>query len=236
MVNYLVKRLSRANQLKGRLYGYLVKKMYQEYKTASDANKVLFFKGEKMVGTLYRKEQVLNIFLSAHKDIIWNHWGLALFVVAKNYTVLDNSIARHTEAAWLIGCCGAKWQYTLNNSMYLDVGLYWGDMPVSGIAQVHKGKNDYVNFNLFDLKIEWKEIDPYSHNHIRHLNPALIRPAKSRGRKIKNAKAYLRKKYDWEYGYGYKCSGSKETREFIDNFANKTNHTAFSQIRIHRNK
>ena len=193
------------------MYNYLVERMYQEYETVTDQNNIHFVSNGKVVGTLYRKEQVLNIFLSASAGGVWNHYGLALFVVAKKYAVLNNSKVRNTEAAWLIGCCGTQLQYTLNNPMYLDRGLPFGNLRVSGMARVNNRKQ------------------PYS--HITNLNPALVYPVKRGGKKVKNAKAYLRKIYDWEYGLGYQTSGSYETREFIDTKANKTNHTELSKIR-----
>ena len=47
------------------MYNYLVERMYQEYETVTDQNNIHFVSNGKVVGTLYRKEQVLNIFLSA---------------------------------------------------------------------------------------------------------------------------------------------------------------------------
>ena len=143
------------------MYNYLVERMYKEYKVVTDENNIHFVSNGKIVGTLYRKEQVLNIFLSASSDVVWNHHGIALFVVAKKYTVLNNAKARNTEAAWLIGCCGAESQRTLNNPMYLETGLFFGDMNVSGMSRVYKG-NGCVKFNLFDMEVEWKEKEqPY---------------------------------------------------------------------------
>ena len=211
------------------MYNYLVERMYQEYETVTDQNNIHFVSNGKVVGTLYRKEQVLNIFLSASAGGVWNHYGLALFVVAKKYAVLNNSKVRNTEAAWLIGCCGTQLQYTLNNPMYLDRGLPFGNLRVSGMARVNN-RNGCIKFKLFDMEIEYrKSKQPYS--HITNLNPALVYPVKRGGKKVKNAKAYLRKIYDWEYGLGYQTSGSYETRVFIDTKANKTNHTELSKIR-----
>ena len=44
------------------MYNYLVERMYQEYETVTDQNNIHFVSNGKVVGTLYRKEQVLNIF------------------------------------------------------------------------------------------------------------------------------------------------------------------------------
>ena len=113
--------------------------------------------------------------------------------------------------------------------MYLDRGLPFGNLRVSGMARVNN-RNGCIKFKLFDMEIEYrKSKQPYS--HITNLNPALVYPVKRGGKKVKNAKAYLRKIYDWEYGLGYQTSGSYETREFIDTKANKTNHTELSKIR-----
>lgn len=45
------------------MYNYLVERMYKEYKVVTDENNIHFVSNGKIVGTLYRKEQVLNIFL-----------------------------------------------------------------------------------------------------------------------------------------------------------------------------
>lgn len=211
------------------MYNYLVKRMCQEYLTVTDGNVTHFVSDRSIVGTWYRKEQVLNIFLSASSNVVWNHHGLALFVIAKKYTVLNNAKARNAEAAWLIGCCGAEWEKTLVHPMYLGSSEFFGDKSVTGITVVHKSHNG-VKFRLFDLEVEWQETkQPYS--HIDYLNPALIYPVKHGGKKVKNAKDYLRKRYTWEYESGYHTAGSFETREFIDTQANRTNHTEWSKIR-----
>ena len=214
------------------MYNYLVERMYQEFQTKGDENITHFLSEGKIVGTLYKKQHVLNIFLSASKNVIWNHYELALFVIAKKYTVLNKAKARNTEAAWLIGCCGAEWQKTLKNPMYLESGLFFGNMPVAALTHIYSGK-DCVNFRLFDLEVEWRETkQPYS--HIAYLNPVLIYPVKHGGKKVKNAKGYLRQRYDWEYSEGYNTRGSLETRNFIDTQANKINHTAWSTIKYRR--
>lgn len=215
------------------MYNYLLNRMYAEYTTQSNGDVVDFMKGTVVVGSLYKKQQVLNIFLSASRDVVWNHHNLAIFVLAKKYTVLNNAKVRSTEAAWLIGCCGAQWQKNLNNPMYLENGKFWGDKNVAGITKIYSNHNG-VRFTIFDVEIEWQYEKEQPHSHISYLNPALIYPVKPGGKKIKRAKSYLRKEYDWEYGNGYNTAGSYETREFIDNFANKVNHTDFSIIRYHK--
>lgn len=97
------------------------------------------------------------------------------------------------------------------------------------MSRVNKG-NGCVKFKLFDMEIEYRENKQPCCNK-NHLNPTLFYPVKSGGKKVKNAKAYLRKSYDWEYGIGYQNVGSRATREFIDTKANKTNHTELSEIR-----
>lgn len=108
------------------MYNYLVERMYDTYETVVNDDNIHFVDKGRIVGTLYIKDHVLNIFLSASSDVVWNHYGLAIFVIDKKYTVLNNAKARNAEAAWLIGCCGAEWQHTLNNPMYLGTGLFWG--------------------------------------------------------------------------------------------------------------
>lgn len=116
--------------------------------------------------------------------------------------------------------------------MYLGYGKSFETENVSGISRCYRGKNENIRFNLFELKIEWKETEqPYS--HIKYLNPALVYPVKHGGKKVHNAKAYLRKRYDWQYGAGFNTAGSKQTREFIDTQANKVNHTEWSHISYH---
>lgn len=208
------------------MYNYLVERMYQEYETVTDhvtdQNIINFVSNGKVVGILYRKEQVLNIFLSASPSVVWNLNGLALFVVAKKYAVFNNSKMRKTEAAWLIGCWGAQLQYTLSDPMYLksELYLFFSDLQPSGMACVNKG-NGCVKFKLFDMEIEYRKSDE---RYIAKLNPALVYPVKRGGKKVKNAKSYFGKIYDWEYRYD-------DIREFIDTKANKTNHTKFSEIR-----
>ena len=216
------------------MFNYVLKRMYEEYPvTCKDGDGIIFWDNGKIVAILYPKEQVINVFLSASPDVIWNHKNLAIFVIAKKYAVLNNGKMRKTEAAWLIGCCGAGWDYNLDVPMYLKFCNPFEEDNVTGISTCNKGKNGTVRFKLFDIQVEWKETEqPYS--HIRNLNPALIYPVKLGGKKVHRAKGYLRKQYNWEYNEGFKTSGSKQTREFIDTQANKVNHTEWSHIRYHR--
>lgn len=215
------------------MFNYVLKRLYEEYSANPSDDCIDFLENGKLVATLFPKEQVVNIFLSASPDVIWNHNDLAIFVIAKKYAVLNNGRVCKTEAAWLIGCCGAEWEYNLKVPMYLESSRFFGDEKVSAISSCDRGENGNICFDLLGLKIEWKETkQPYSHIH--HLNPALIYPIKHGGKKVRNAKAYLRKRYAWEYGNGFYTRGSLETREFIDTKANKVNHTEWSEISYHR--
>ena len=213
------------------MYNYLVERMYQEYETVTDQNIINFVSNGKVVGTLYRKEQVLNIFLSASPSVVWNlnglanHNGLVVFVVAKKYAVLNNSKMRKTEAAWLMGCGLAKMRYTLKNPMYLRHELYliFNDLRASGMTCVNKG-NGCVKFKLFDMEIEYRKSEE-RYSDISMLNPALVYPVKRGGKKVKNAKSYFSKAHDLE------CRYDDKIRKFIDTKANKTNHTELSKIR-----
>lgn len=215
------------------MFNYVLKRMYEEYSVKqNNDDSIDFLKNGKMVATLYPKEQVINIFLSASSDVVWNHYNLAIFVIAKKYTVINNGKMRKTEATWLIGCCGATCEYNLKVPMYLGTGKSFEKDEISPISSCYRGKNKKVYFTIFDLKIEWRETENLC-LHIRYLNPALVYSVKHGGKKAHNTQSYLRKRYDWEYGVGFNTVGSKETREFIAQ-ANKTNHTEFSQIRYYK--
>jgi len=215
------------------MFNYVLERLYREYSVKPCNNRVEFLKKGKVVATLYPKEQVLNIFLYASRDVIWNQHNLAVFVIAKKYAVLNNGRMRKTEAAWLIGCCGAILEYNLKVPMYLEKGKWFENENVSGFSECYRGKNLNICFDLFDLEIEWQKTEqPYSHIH--HLNPALVYPVKLGGKKVHNPKSYLRKRYNWEYSDGFNAEGSSEIREFIDTLANKVNHTQWSQLSYHR--
>lgn len=214
------------------MYNYLVERMYAEYTTKSNDEVVKFMKGDAIVGVLYKKQQVLNIYLSASQDVIWNFSGLAIFVVAKNYVVINNAKAKKTEAAWVIGCLTSTTPKNLNNQMYLEYDEFWKGGKVAGVTEIYSSYKG-VKFTLFDVEIQWQEKEQPKYNHISDLNPALIYPIKTGGKKIKVAKSYLRKKCNWEYESGYDAAGSYETREFIK-LSNKVNHTKFSTIKYHK--
>ena len=215
------------------MFNYVLARLYKEYSVKSGEGRVEFLKKGKVVASLYPKEQVLNIFLSASRDVVWNHHELAIFVIAKKYAVLNNGRIRKTEAAWLVGCCGATWEHNLEDPMYLGKGNLFEPKNVSGLSKCCIGKNKNICFNLFDIEVEWKETEESSSN-INYLNPALVYPVKSGGKKVHNAKDYLRKRYYWEYGAGFNTVGSSETRDFIDTLANKVNHTEWSKLSYHK--
>lgn len=215
------------------MFNYLKGRLYADYIHRNGGNSIDFVNvNNKIVATLFPREQVINIFLSASPEVVWNHCELAIFVIAKRYPVLNNGLLRKTEAAWLVGCIGANWEYNLN-SLYLDAARAFERQVVSGISWCHKLKSNNIQFKLFDLDIVWSET-PQPYSHIDFLNPALVYPVKRGGMKVKKASSILKQMYDWEYGVGYTCLGSLETRDFIDNQANKVNHTDFSHIYYHR--
>ncbi len=235
------------------MYNYLKKRLYEKYKTVTGINSDItnFYDDDGyLVATLYRKEQVLNIFLSCSEDVIWNHHNLAIFVVARKYSVVDKGKERITEAAWLIGALGATWQYTLSIPYYLCHGCtflseddslvlygkslssqkgWWKDeiletSTAKGISCIYKTNKGY-RFKLFDLKIEWQGEDKQLDHELFHLNPALIYPLAPGGKKIKNLRGYL-----MHMERVHHESFSK--LECID--INKTNHLDFSKISYHR--
>lgn len=207
--------------------------MYEEYSVSRCNDSIDFMENGKVVATLYPKEQVVNIFLSASPDVVWNHHNLAIFVIAKKYAVLNNGRIRKTEAAWLIGCYGKELERNLEVPMYLGNGKAFEAKNVSAISRCYRGKNQNICFNLWDIEIEWKETEQPDF-HIQYLNPALIYPVKHGGKKVHNAKAYLRNRYDCVYDKGFQTVGSSKTREFIDTQADKVNHTEWSHISYHR--
>ena len=99
------------------MFNYVLKRMYEEYSVSRSNDSIDFLENGKIVATLYPKEQVINIFLSASSDVVWNHHNLAIFVIAKKYAVLNNGRIRKTEATWLIGCRGATWECNLKVPM-----------------------------------------------------------------------------------------------------------------------
>ena len=74
------------------MFNYVLNRLYKEYAVNQCSNGIIdFLKDGKIVATLYKKEQVINIFLSASREVVWNHNNLAIFVIAKKYNVLNNS-------------------------------------------------------------------------------------------------------------------------------------------------
>ena len=236
------------------MYNYLKKRLYEKYKTVTGVNSNItnFYDDDGyLVATLYRKEQVLNIFLSCSEDVIWNHHNLAIFVVARKYSVVYKRKEHITEAAWLIGAVGATWQYTLSIPYYLLNGcpflseddslflygkslssekLLWKDeifetSTAKGISCIYKTNKGY-RFKLFDLMIEWQGEDKKLNHELFHLNPALIYPLAHGGKKIKNLRGYLMNNMERVYQKRF------SKLNCID--INKTNHVDFSKISYHR--
>ena len=52
------------------MFNYVLKRMYEEYSVDRSNDSIDFLKNGKVVATLYPKEQVINIFLSASPDVV----------------------------------------------------------------------------------------------------------------------------------------------------------------------
>ena len=217
------------------MYNQLLNNLFETYsyrKLNQDKIDIINFidDSNKIVATVYPKQSVLNIFLSASPDVLWNHWNTAIFVVAKNYMVLTNGKAKKAEAAWLIGMCGAAWEKTLSaNNMFLTTGIFIDSINnIAPIGHCYSVGDNSIRFQLFNFEITYR----ISKEEYDYLNPALIYPIKPGGRKdtAKEAYRFLRNKYSWEYTSGFNTSGSFETREFIENWGKRKNHKQFSEI------
>lgn len=215
------------------MYNYLLKRMFADYTARSNGNNIDFFDGNSIVGTWFKKEEVLNIFLAASRKVVWNHIGLATFVVTKKYTVLDKGKARKAEAAWIIGNCGASYFKTLADSLYIDSQHAFNEARAKGISII-EGIGNRLKFTLFGFKVEWLDSEMERFGNVFYLNPAIIYPIRRRGHKLRNATEYLRNEFDWNYNAGYYTAGSFETRFFIDHIARKTNHLELSSIKYRK--
>ena len=215
------------------MYNYLLKRMFADYTARSNGNNIDFFDGNSIVGTWFKKEEVLNIFLAASRKVVWNHIGLATFVVTKKYTVLDRGKARKAEAAWIIGNCGASYFKTLADSLYIDSQHAFNEARAKGISII-EGIGNRLKFTLFGFKVEWLDSEMERFGNVFYLNPAIIYPIRRRGHKLRNATEYLRNEFDWNYNAGYYTAGSFETRFFIDHIARKTNHLDLSSIKYRK--
>ena len=215
------------------MYNYLLKRMFADYTARSNGNNIDFFDGNSIVGTWFKKEEVLNIFLVASSKVVWNHIGLATFVVTKKYTVLDRGKARKAEAAWIIGNCGASYFKTLADSLYIDSQHAFNEARAKGISII-EGIGNRLKFTLFGFKVEWLDSEMERFGNVFYLNPAIIYPIRRRGHKLRNATEYLRNEFDWNYNAGYYTAGSFETRFFIDHIARKTNHLDLSSIKYRK--
>lgn len=217
------------------MYNEVTTKLFQNFKARRNGGVINFINhNDKIVATLYSNEQVVNIFLSASRDVVWNHHNMAIFVLAKNYTVMTNTHCRKAEAAWLIGMCGATWEHNLkNHNMFLECGNHIGSMSkIESLGNCNPtDKENVVRFRLFDYEVTYSINEQENYSHIQHLNPALIYPVKHGGKKgSKESVTYLRREYYWEYNEGFETAGSYQTREFIKSIAPKQNHTEFSKI------
>lgn len=223
------------------MYNRILEGLYREFKTERRETGTISFLNNhgEIVAALYPSTQVLNIFLSASPEVVWNHWDTAIFVIAKQWTIMDDKYMRKAEAAWLIGICGTPYEYNLEHPMFLDIAEYIeggdddkliGYAPLSEVFPTQN--NSEVKFNIFDYEITYC-FAPEVYSHIDYLNPALVYPIKGIGERdrIRQAARYLRKKYNWEFNLGFNTCGSAETREFICKTASKTNHTQLSEIR-----
>ena len=215
------------------MYNYLLKRMFADYTARSNGNNIDFFDGNSIVGTWFKKEEVLNIFLAASRKVVWNHIGLATFVVTKKYTVLDRGKARKAEAAWIIGNCGASYFKTLADSLYIDSQHAFNEARAKGISII-EGIGNRLKFTLFGFKVEWLDSEMERFGNVFYLNPDIIYPIRRRGHKLRNATEYLRNEFDWNYNAGYYTAGSFETRFFIDHIARKTNHLDLSSIKYRK--
>ena len=226
------------------MFNYVMEKLYEKYETKRcDDNTIDFIERGKIVATLYPKEAVINIFLKASSKVIFNHYNLAILVIAKKYPVLTNGKRRITEAAWVIGCCGATREYNFGYfdidfelPMYLGTGKGFKPEEVLAISNCYIGDKGNIWFQLFDMRVEWKEAkQPYPNpKPFLFLNPALIYPVKKGGKKIPNANKALRRVYYAVFGSGNYTRTILEIEEAIDKLANKVNHADFSQISYYR--
>ena len=161
------------------MYNYLLKRMFADYTARSNGNNIDFFDGNSIVGTWFKKEEVLNIFLAASRKVVWNHIGLATFVVTKKYTVLDRGKARKAEAAWIIGNCGASYFKTLADSLYIDSQHAFNEARAKGISII-EGIGNRLKFTLFGFKVEWLDSEMERFGNVFYLNPAIIYPIRRR--------------------------------------------------------
>ena len=185
-----------------------------------------------IVAILFPKQEVINVFLRASPEIVWNHNGFAIFVLARKYTVMTNSRCKKVEAAWLIGMCGAAWAKNLCHPFFLESDHYVGNASIFPLGRIQStSKRNVVTFEIFDYDVTYTTIGWFP--PIDYTNPALMYPVKlgrKSSKKGKEVRAYLRNKNAWYYTAGYYTAGSAKIRRFIDEEAKRTNHTEFSKI------
>ena len=214
------------------MYNAVKEKLFKNFEARKDAlGRIEFLKNGGIVAILFPKQEVINVFLSASPEIVWNHNGFAIFVLARKYTVMTNSRCKKVEAAWLIGMCGAEWAKNLCHPFFLESDHYMGSASISPLGSIQgTSKRNVVTFKIFDYDVTYTTIGRLL--PIDYINPALMYPVKL-GRKSKKGKevyAYLRNENAWHYTTGYNAGSSAEIRRFIDEEAKKTNHTEFSKI------
>lgn len=222
------------------MYNKILNRLYHDFTAVRRFNGKIDFKNDNgnIVASLYPSTQVLNIFLSASKEVVWNHNGYAIFVIAKRWKMKTNGYLHNVEAAWLIGMCGATLGRNLvNNQMFLESndwlrsesGTLIGYEPLAEIRTTNK--KDVVIFKILDYEITYS-FAPEEEWHINNLNPALIYPVKTKGKKDLKREGvnYLRKRNEWSYTTGYNNGSSYRVREFIEKIAPRYNHGQLSKI------
>lgn len=218
------------------MYNVVKEKLFKNFEARrSEDGTIEFLENGGIVAIFFPKQEVINVFLSASPEVVWNHNGFVIFVLARKYTVMTNSRCKKVEAAWLIGMCGAAWAKNLCHPFFLESDHYMGYVSASTISPLGSiqgtSKRNVVTFKIFDYDVTYTTIGRLL--PIDYINPALMYPVKlgrKSSKKGKEVHAYLRNKNAWHYTDGYYTSGSAEIRKFIAEEAKKTNHTEFSKI------
>lgn len=216
------------------MYNGIVNRLFKKYTSKKDDNAIMFFNeyGET-IAILYPDTEVLNVFLCADENVVWNHWGYAILVIAKKWNIKHNGRFQKTEAVWLKGMCGATRTLNLKISAHLD-----SYCPISStynaIGSISAtGVKNCVKINLFNYEIKYTQV--YDEMHL-NTSPAIVYPPLKSGKRNTDMNVklykYLRSEYNWNYNSGYNTAGSKEIRDFIDNTLPQKNYTELSTISI----
>ncbi len=215
------------------MYNSIVNKLFKQYIPKKEGNAISFFNNkEEAIAILYTDTEVLNIFLHADKDVVWNHWGYAILAIAKKYNIKHNGKFQKAEAVWLKGMCGVT--RTLNLQVPAHLGYYYY-MPsiYNAIGSISTtGVKNRVKINLFDYEIEYTQA--YDKLHL-NTSPAIVYSLKSGKRNTDmnvKLRKYLRHKYNRHYNSGYNTQDSADIRNFIDNILPHKNYTELSTISI----